>query len=122
MPAVGVSTTGRILTKVVGKDLATAGHLASHASMAPVAWCSGISIRGDRSFRRGNKILKHALFLSAFAVLNDPLSRAYYDKTRAEHKKHNQALIALARRRCNVLFAMLRDGTYFHAPEVATVA
>ncbi|MGO3180906.1 MAG: IS110 family transposase, partial [Brevibacterium linens] len=50
------------------------------------------------------------------------LSRAYYDKKRAEHKKHNQALVALARRRCNVLYAMLRDGSYFHTPEVATAA
>ncbi len=28
-------------------------------------------------------------------------------------KRHNQALIALARRRCDVLFAMLRDGTLY---------
>lgn len=47
-------------------------------------------------------------------------TRAYYDRKRAQGKKHNQALIALARRRCNVLFAMLRDGAYFHTPmEVA---
>ncbi|HAF5680808.1 TPA: hypothetical protein ACJGSF_005475 [Salmonella enterica subsp. enterica serovar Muenchen] len=26
---------------------------------------------------------------------------------------HNQALIALARRRCDVLFAMMRDGTLY---------
>ena len=26
----------------------------------------------------------------------------------------SQTLIALARRRCVVLFAMLRDGTYYH--------
>jgi transposase len=82
---------------VVGKDFASAGHLASYAGLAPVTWRSGTSIRGDHSSRRGNKILKRALFLSAFAALKDPLSRAYYDKKRAEHKKHNQALIALAR-------------------------
>ena len=122
MPAVGVRTAARILTEVVGKDFESAGHLASYAGLAPVTWRSGTSIRGDHSSRRGNKILKRALFLSAFAALKDPLSRAYYDKKRAEHKKHNQALIALARRRCNVLYAMLRDGTYFHSPEVVTAA
>ena len=122
MPAVGVRTAARILTEVVGKDFESAGHLASYAGLAPVTWRSGTSIRGDHSSRRGNKILKRALFLSAFAALKDPLSRAYYDKKRAEHKKHNQALIALARRRCNVLYAMLRDGAYFHAPEAATAA
>ena len=122
MPAVGVRTTARILTEVVGKDFATAGHLASYAGLAPVTWRSGTSIRGDHSSRRGNKVLKRALFLSAFAALKDPLSRTYYDRKRAQGKKHNQALIALARRRCNVLFAMLRDGTYFHVPMEATAA
>jgi hypothetical protein len=53
------------------------------------------------------------LFLSAFAALRDPISRAYYDRKIAQGKRHNQALIALARRRCDVLFAMLRDGTLY---------
>lgn len=113
IPAVGIRTEARILTEVVGKDFATAGHLASYAGLSPVTWRSGSSIRGDHSSRRGNKILKRALFLSAFAALKDPLSRAYYDRKRAQGKKHNQALIALARRRCDVIYAMLRDGTLY---------
>lgn len=118
MPGVGIRTQARILTEVTGKDFATAGHLASYAGLAPVTWRSGTSIRGDHSSRKGNKILKRALFLSAFASLKckDQISRAYYDRKRAEGKKHNQALIALARRRCNVLFAMLRDGSIYEAP------
>ena len=123
MPGVGIRTAARILTEVVGKEFATPGHLASYAGLAPVTWRSGTSIRGDHSSSKGNKTLKRAFFLSAFASLKckDPASRAYYDKKRAEGKKHNQAVIALARRRCNVLFAMLRDGTVYEAPE-ATVA
>ncbi len=42
-------------------------------------------------------------------ALADPVSRAYYDRKRAEGKRHNAALICLARRRCDVLYAMLRD-------------
>lgn len=116
MPAVGVRTAARIITEVIGKHFETAGHLASYAGLTPVPWRSGTSIRGDHPSRKGNKILKRALFLSAFASLKDPVSRAYYDRKIAQHKKHNQALIALARRRCDVLFAMLRDGTFYSAP------
>jgi hypothetical protein len=36
-------------------------------------------------------------------------SRAYYDRKRAEGKKHNAAIICLARRRTDVLYAMLRN-------------
>ncbi|MHB8428879.1 MAG: IS110 family transposase, partial [Acidiferrobacterales bacterium] len=42
-------------------------------------------------------------------------SRAYYDRKISQGKRHNQALIALARRRCDVLYAMLRDGAFYHA-------
>ncbi len=120
MPAVGVRTEARIITEVAGKDFKTAGHLASYAGLAPVTWRSGTSIRGDHPSKKGNKSLKRAFFLSAFAALKDPLSRAYYDRKRAEGKRHNQALIALARRRCDVLFAMLRDGTLYDAPSPKT--
>jgi hypothetical protein len=44
-------------------------------------------------------------------------SEAYYRKKRAEGKGHHQAVIALARRRVDVLWAMLRDGqTYSERP------
>ncbi len=123
MPGVGILTEARILTEVSGKDFPTPGHLASYAGLAPVTWRSGTSIRGDHSSRKGNKVLKRALFLSAFASLQckDGISRTYYEKKRAEGKKHNQAVIALARRRCNVLFAMLRDGSIYEAPEARAV-
>lgn len=116
MPVVGVRTEARIIIEIVGKEFATAGHLASYSGFAPVTWRSGTSIRGDHPSKKGNKILKRALFLSAFAALKDPTSRAYYDRKRAEGKRHHQALIAPARRRCDVLFAMLRDMTLYETP------
>ena len=119
LPGVGVRTAARILTEVVGKDFKDAAHLASYAGIAPVTRRSGTSIRGEHPPRGGNKRLKRALFLSAFASLSHPPSRAYYDRKRAQGKRHNQALIALARRRCDVLFAMLRDGTLYQPPAAA---
>ncbi|MGY4684395.1 IS110 family transposase [Micromonospora aurantiaca (nom. illeg.)] len=110
MPGVGVRTAARILLEVGdGSSFATPGHLAAYAGLAPVTRRSGSSIRGERPARGGNKQLKRAFFLAAFAALADPVSRAYYDRKRAQGKKHNAALICLARRRCDVLFAMLRD-------------
>lgn len=66
--------------------------------------------------------LKRAFFLSAFAALGDPASRAYYDKKIAQGKHHTQALLCLARRRAAVLFAMLRDGTFYEPQPVRAVA
>lgn len=117
MAAVGVRTEVRIITEAVGKDFAPVGHLASYSGFAPVTWRSGTSIRGDHPSKKGNKVLRRALFLSAFAALKDPSSRAYYDRKRGEGKRHNQALIALARRRCDVLFAMLAT-TLYESPQL----
>lgn len=114
MPGVGVRTAARLLTEVAHKAFASTAHLAAYAGLAPVTRRSGSSIRGEHPSRRGNKVLKRALFLSAFAALRDPTSRDYYARKVQQGKRHNQALIALARRRCDVLFAMLRDGTFYH--------
>ncbi|MBD8063751.1 IS110 family transposase [Oceanitalea stevensii] len=116
MPGIGVRTGARILLEVGdGSSFATSGHLAAYAGLAPVTRRSGTSIRGEHPARGGNKQLKRAFFLSAFASLSDPASRAYYDRKRAEGKKHNAALICLARRRTDVLHAMLRNGTLYEA-------
>jgi hypothetical protein len=64
--------------------------------------------------RGGNKTLKGDFYQSASASLRaSPQSRACYDRNRAEGKRHTQALIALAPRRVNVVWAMLRDGSTF---------
>jgi transposase len=89
---------------------------APYAGIAPVTHHSGFSIRGEHPARSGNRKLKRAFFLAAFAALSDPTSRAYYDRKRAEGKKHNAALICLARRRCDVLYAMLRTNTHYQPP------
>jgi transposase len=117
MPGVGFRTALKILT-IVGDGTAfpTAGHLAAYAGLAPVTRRSGSSIKGETRSQRGNHALKSALFLSAFASLSDPTSRAYYDRKRAQGKRHNAALICLARRRVDVLYAMLRDREPYRPP------
>jgi hypothetical protein len=50
-----------------------------------------------------------------------PTSRAYYDRERAEGKKHNAALICLPRHRCDVLFTMLRTNTHYQPPTLRAI-
>lgn len=50
------------------------------------------------------------MYMSALtAVRCDPASRAYYQRKHAEGKRPVQATICLARRRVDVLYALLRD-------------
>ncbi|PWJ02318.1 IS110 family transposase [Streptomyces sp. NWU49] len=114
MPGVGVRTAAVLLVTVGdGTSFPSAAHLASYAGLAPATRSSGSSIHGEHAPRTGNRQLKRAMFLSAFAALHDPASRTYYDRCRARGKTHTQALLRLARHRISVLFAMLRDGTFY---------
>lgn len=119
LPGVGVGTTARLLAEVAGRRFTSAAQLAAYAGLAPVTWQSGRSVTGERAARRGNKRLKDALYQSAVASLRDPVSETYYRRKRAEGKGHTQAVLALARRRVDVLYAMLRDGTCYTPPAVA---
>ena len=75
---------------------------------------SGKRVGKARRMRGGNKTLKRVFYQSAFASLRGSAeSRAFYERKRAEGKRHTQALVALARRRVNVLWAMLRDEMTF---------
>jgi transposase len=121
MPGIGVRTAARILLEIGDASaFKSSAHLAAYAGIAPVTRSSGSSIKGEHPARTGNRKLKRAFFLAAFAALHDPASRTYYDRKRAQGKKHNAALICLARRRCDVLFAMLRNKTYYRHPEPTT--
>ena len=92
----------------------SADRLAAYAGLVPAARDSGKWVGNNRRMRGGNKVLKRVFYQSAFASLRSaPESRVFYDRKRAEGKRHTQALIALARRRVNVVWAMLRDGTTF---------
>ena len=123
MPGIGVRTAARILVEVGdASTFPSAAHLAAYAGLAPATRQSGHSIRSEHAPRGGNRRLKSALFLSGFSVLrSDPLSRAYYDRKRAEGKKHNAAMLCLARRRCDVIYAMLKNRTPYQPriPEAA---
>ncbi len=117
LPGIGPRTGARILAEIGdGTRFADASKLASYAGLAPVTRQSGTSIRGESMSRRGNHRLKNAMFLAAFASLRSPESKAFYDRKRAEGKKHNAALICLARRRTAVILAMLRDQQPYRPP------
>ena len=121
LPGIGPRTGARILAEIGdGTRFANGSKLASYAGLAPVTRQSGTSIRGESQSRRGNHRLKNAMFLAAFASLRSPESKAFYDRKRAEGKKHNAAVICLARRRCDVILAMLRNLEPYRTPE-ATV-
>lgn len=93
---------------------ADAGHLASAAGLVPVPRDSGRRTGNLHRPKRYSRRLRRVFYLSAqTSIIRDGPNRAFYLKKRGEGCKHVQAVIALARRRTSVLWALLRDNWAF---------
>ena len=112
MPGFGFILGAEFLAATGGDMSAfdSADRLAGICGLAPVPRDSGrISGNLKRPRRYHRRLLRTCYLAAQSAARTDPASRAYYDRKRAEGKHHRQAILALARRRLNVLWAMLRD-------------
>lgn len=93
---------------------ASADHLAGYAGLAPAPRDSGRRSGNLHRPKRYNRQLQRVFYTSALiSIQTSTASRAFYDRKRAEGKRHSQAVLALARRRVNVLWAMIRDHSLY---------
>ncbi len=124
MPGFGAVLAATFLAQIGGNldNFENAGQLACLAGLAPVPYDSGRISGNLHRPRRFTRRLLRTCYLAALSSLkNSPASRAFYDRKRTEGKSLKQALIALARRRINVIWAMLRDNTPCAEPEPPNV-
>ncbi|GAA4030966.1 IS110 family transposase [Streptomyces plumbiresistens] len=122
LPGMG-PVLGAELLAIVGdlSSYADAGRLAAHAGLAPVPRDSGRRTGNHHRPKRYHRRLRHVFYMAAQTAMMRPgPSRDYYLKRRAEGLIHTQALLALARRRVDVLWAMLRDKRHFTPTPPAT--
>ncbi|WP_433463611.1 IS110 family transposase [Spirillospora sp. CA-128828] len=112
MPGIGVVLGAEFLAATGGSldQFASADHLAGYAGLAPVPHDSGRVSGNLHRPRRYNRALNRVFYTSALvSIQHNPESRRFYDRKRSEGKRHTQAVLALARRRVNVLWALIRD-------------
>lgn len=118
MPGIGPLLGAEFLA-ATGGDMTfftTPHRLAGFSGLAPAPRDSG-RIRGNlnrpRRYHRGlNRVFYYSAMIS---IRTCPESRRFYDRKRAEGKTRTQAVLALARRRVNVLWALLRDNRRYQA-------
>ena len=109
---------GAHLLADTGGDLQAAfgnpARLAAYAGLAPVPRDSGRVKNNLHRPKRYHRGLRRVFYMAALSAIKpDGPSRTYYQRKRAEGKIHTQALIALARRLIDVVWALLRDGRTF---------
>lgn len=119
MPGFGTLLASEFLAATGGDITAydSAARLAGVAGLAPVPRDSGRISGNYHRPKRYDRQLLNAFYLAAqSAARYCPQSRTYYQRKRTEGKNHKQAVLSLARRRLNVLWAMLRDNTLYQQP------
>jgi transposase len=117
LPGVG-PRLGALIALEIGtiSRFGSSAQLAAYAGLGPTPRLSGTSRTARVTNHGGNHRLKNALFLAAFCSLRHPASRAYYDRKRTQGRHHNQAVLCLARRRVDVLYAMLKHASPYSPP------
>jgi transposase len=125
LPGIGIVLGAEFLA-VTGADMTafeSPDRLASLAGVAPVPRDSGRVVGNLHRPRRYHRGLQRVFYTSALISIRCcPESRRFYDRKRAQGKRHTQAVLALARRRVNVLWALLRDRRLYQstAPAATT--
>ena len=91
--------------------------LALYLGMCPLDKRSG-QTHGTRSPRQVNRRAKAAMMVAvAHHIWEVPESRAYYEKKRAEGKRHNQAVRSMARHLVRVMWSMMNHGRDYELRE-----
>ena len=125
MPGMGPRLGAEFLVAVGGSldGFPTADRLAAFGGVAPAPHDSGKTSGNLRRPQRYHRRLQRVFYTSALvSSWSDPNSKRFYDRKRAEGKSHIQAVLALARRRVNVLWALIRDRRCYHITPPVTEA
>lgn len=78
-----------------------------------------VEIHG-RMTKRGNPILRHALFLAANVARRcDPELKAFYEKKRSEGKKHTHAVCVIERKLCERIYAIVSKNILYHSKTIS---
>lgn len=125
VPGMGPKLGAEFLVAVGGSldGFPTADRLAAFGGVAPAPHDSGKTSGNLRRPQRYHRRLQRVFYTSALvSSWSDPNSKRFYDRKRAEGKSHVQAVLALARRRVNVLWALIRDRRCYQVTPPVTEA
>jgi len=122
VPGIDTVTAAKIISQVIDIDrFSSPSKLAKFIGIAPREKSTGRKKRYEKS-KYGKKFLYSTIYFMALAHISrtrdgkdkNPISRAYYLKKVSEGKTKKEALTCLARRLCDLIFAIMRDRSIYN--------
>lgn len=113
---------GDICTAEIAGEVGTIERFGSEASLA--LYLGMANLDNSSGKQKGSKPPKQVNVRAKAAMMTAvdrhrkkvPLSQKYYEKKRLEGKKHNQAVRALGRHLCRIIFKMLKENRGYFLP------
>jgi hypothetical protein len=113
---------GNICTAELAGEVGTIERFGSEASLALYLGMTNLDNssgkqKGSKQPRQVNARAKAAMMIAVDRHRKKvPQSQKYYEKKRCQGKKHNQALRALGRHLCRIIFKMLKENRGYFLP------
>lgn len=121
IPGIGVATGATILAEIGNiKNFENSAKLLAFVGCEPTIYQSGkYVLTRTPMVKKGSKYLRNAIFQATkSAYVIDPTMRAYVDRKRAEGKHFFVALSHGMKKMVRVVFAVLRSGKDYVAPDI----
>lgn len=118
VPGISTTTGAQIVAEIGDVSrFKNAAAIVSYAGISSSVNQSGkFELEGGSITKHGSPYLRRALYLAAQGAYRlDPGLRAFYDKKRSEGKCHRVAVMAVARKLCHIIYAILRDQAPFES-------
>ena len=117
IPGVGPKTAFAFVAHVAAERFENAGQVGNYLGLVPRVYKSGDTVRYGRITKRGNGYLRALLVQSAWALTNtkggEKLKLRYEYMTKEKSKSKKKAIVAIARRLAEMMYTMMRDGTWY---------
>jgi transposase len=117
VPGVGPKVSFAFVAHVSAERFENAGQLSNYLGLVPRVYMSGNIVKYGRITKRGNGYVRALLVQAAWALIRShsggKLKARYEYMTLEQSKSKKKAAVAVARRIAELMYTMMRDGTWY---------
>jgi len=118
IPGIGI-ITGSIILSSIGdiNRFDSVIKLRAYSGMDPVVKQSGDYNITSKISKRGNPLIRYALYLSTIsAIQHNPVIKRYYTRKKNDGMKGNKLMIACSNKLLNIIYSVLKNNMDFEDP------
>jgi len=117
VPGVGPMVAFAFVAHVAAERFENASQVSNYLGLVPRVYMSGQTVRYGRITKRGNGYLRALLNQAAWALIrtkkSEKLKERFEYMTIEKSISKKKAIVAISRRIAELLYAMMRDGTWY---------